>query len=162
MEPEVQFTCTINSALGVFDTDKLSSAGCTQIGGGGVCLSDHTLKKAISYLFRMDVRIIFPSLCHFKGLLWMSIECLRCSGQHCTIFPPMVRGRSGLCGYHIRNSVRNAANDLSNSEYFFPSLYWNYQVPAYPDLTRGRSPKTISSGKLFLTLFIHCDPSWPG
>lgn len=52
--------CTINSALGVFDTDKLSSAECTQMGGGGVCLSDHTLKKAISYLFRMDVRIISP------------------------------------------------------------------------------------------------------
>lgn len=52
--------CTINSALGVFDTDKLSSAECTQIGGGGLCLSGHTLKKAISYLFRMDARIIFP------------------------------------------------------------------------------------------------------
>lgn len=154
--------CTINSALGVFDTDKLSSAECTQIGGGGVCLSGHPLKKAISYLFRMDVRIIFPPWCHFKGLLWMSIECLRCSGQHCAFFPPMVRGRSGFCGYHIRKPLRNAAKDLSNSEYLFLSFSWNYQVPACFDLTRGHSPKTISSGKLFLTPFILCDPSWPG
>lgn len=94
MEPEVQFTAQSIQPLEFLTQINWVEQG-VPYGRGGVCLSDQTLKKAISYLFRMDVSITFPPWCHFKRLLEMSTECLRCSGQHCTISCPVVRRGSG-------------------------------------------------------------------
>lgn len=83
----------IHSALGGSDTNWVRLVDPKE--REGVCLSDQTLQTAIFYLFKTDVRIIFPPQCHFKGLLGMTTESLRCSEQHCPIFHPTVRGRSG-------------------------------------------------------------------
>lgn len=94
MEPEVQFTAQSIQPLEFLTQINWVVQG-VPYGRGGVCLSDQTLKKAISYLFRMDVSITFPPWCHFKRLLDMSTECLTCSGQHCAISCPVVRRGSG-------------------------------------------------------------------
>lgn len=90
-KPEVQLQHN-QFSLGVFDTDKLSSVGCTI--QEGRCVSFRSENS--NFLFVQNGwSIIFPPWCHFKGLLGTSTECLRPSGQHCSIFWSVRRGRPG-------------------------------------------------------------------
>ena len=137
---EVQFTAQSIQSLEFLTQINWVVRGVAY-GRGGVCLSDQTLRKAISYLFRMNVRIIFPPQCHFKELLEMSAECQRHSRQYYPIFCPVLRERSGpLWTQHLKlfKEKVTSGGDWGNSACLLLFLSWYCQVPDPPS-----SPKQL-------------------
>lgn len=137
-ETEGSIYSTINSVLGVFDTDRLRSVGVPY--RKGVCVSFKSNFKKSNFLFsRNGCWDSSTFQCHFKRLVGMASVCLNCYEMSCSIFRPRIKDLPGPLWMPSTHLFRGCCwwfHALA-----FLSFLIISRTSLHLNLSRGHSPK---------------------